>query len=96
VTKVDCSKAGAMMSDASKMGRAATSTGDQEKDYLATMMNHEQGTILLMQVEAACGKDPKIKAMAQKGIDGERSGSLSASGALGCFARSSRRRRCRP
>jgi uncharacterized protein (DUF305 family) len=66
--KVDCSKAGSMMSDASKMGSSATMTGDQDKDFMVIMMDHEKGTMMMMQVEAACGKDPKMKAMAQKGI----------------------------
>jgi uncharacterized protein (DUF305 family) len=66
--KVDCSKAGSMMSDASKMGGSATMTGDQDKDFMVIMMDHEKGTMMMMQVEAQCGKDPKVKAMAQKAI----------------------------
>jgi uncharacterized protein (DUF305 family) len=66
--KVDCSKAGSMMSDASKMGSSATMTGDQDKDFMVVMMDHEKGTMMMMQVEAKCGKDPKMKAMAQKSI----------------------------
>ena len=65
---IDCSKAGSMMSDASKMGSTATMTGDQDKDYLAIMMDHEKGTMMMMHIEASCGKDPKMKAMAEKGI----------------------------
>jgi uncharacterized protein (DUF305 family) len=71
MTKVDCSKAGSMMSDASKMGSTATMTGDQDKDFMAVMMDHEKGTMVMMRVEAQCGKDPKMKAMAQKGITDE-------------------------
>jgi uncharacterized protein (DUF305 family) len=55
-----------MMSDASKMGGSATMSGDQDKDFMAIMMDHEKGTMMLMKVEAACGKDPKVKAMAAK------------------------------
>jgi uncharacterized protein (DUF305 family) len=66
--KMDCSKAGSMMSDASKMGSTATMTGDQDKDFMVIMMDHEKGTMMMMQVEAQCGKDPKTKAMAQKSI----------------------------
>jgi uncharacterized protein (DUF305 family) len=66
--KVDCSKAGSMMSDASKMGSSATMTGDQDKDFMIIMMDHEKGTMMMMQVEAQCGKDPKMKAMAQKSM----------------------------
>jgi|ERR1035438_3596425 uncharacterized protein (DUF305 family) len=66
MTKMDCSKAGSMMSDASKMGSAATMTGDQDKDFMVIMMDHEKGTAMLFKVEATCGKDPKMKAMAAK------------------------------
>jgi hypothetical protein len=64
--KMDCSKAGSMMSDASKMGSSAAMTGDQDKDFMVIMMDHEKGTAMLFKVEAACGKDPKMKAMAAK------------------------------
>ena len=66
--KMDCTKAGSMMSDAAKMGSSATMTGDQDKDFVAIMMDHEKGTMMMMKVEAACGKDPKVKAVAQKGL----------------------------
>jgi len=68
MSKMDCSKAGSMMSDAAKMGSSATMTGDQDKDFVAIMMDHEKGTMMMMKVEAACGKDPKVKAVAQKGL----------------------------
>jgi uncharacterized protein (DUF305 family) len=66
--KMDCSKAGSMMSDASKMGSSATMTGDQDKDFMVIMMDHEKGTMMMMKIEAQCGKDPKMKAMAQKSM----------------------------
>ena len=69
--KMDCTKAGSMMSDAAKMGGSATMTGDTDKDFMAIMMDHEKGTMMMMKVEAMCGKDPKEKAMAQKGITDE-------------------------
>jgi len=69
--KMDCSKAGSMMSDAAKMGSSAAMTGDQDKDYMMVMMDHEKGTMMLMKVEAACGKDHKMKAQAAKDLAAE-------------------------
>jgi uncharacterized protein (DUF305 family) len=65
-TKMDCTQAGSMMSDAAKMGSTTTATGDVDKDFMAMAMEHEKGTNMMMKVEAACGKDPKMKAMAAK------------------------------
>ncbi len=66
MAKMDCTKAGSMMSDASKMGTMASMSGDTDKDFMALAMEREKGTNMLMKVEAACGKDPKTKAMAAK------------------------------
>lgn len=66
--KMDCTQAGAMMSDAAKMGTTTAMTGDVDKDFMAMAMDHEKGTNMMMKVEAACGKDPKMKALAQKSL----------------------------
>ena len=66
MTKMDCSKAGSMMSEAAKMGATATMSGNVDKDFMAMAMDHEKGTHMMMKVEAECGKDPKMKAMAAK------------------------------
>ncbi len=71
MAKMDCSKAGSMMSDAAKMGTADTMTGNVDKDFMVVMMDHEKGTMMMMKIEAACGKNPKEKAMAQKGLTDE-------------------------
>jgi uncharacterized protein (DUF305 family) len=63
---MDCSKAGSMMSDAAKMGSMTASTGNVDKDFVAMSMEHEKGTNMMLHVEAACGTDPKLKAMAAK------------------------------
>ncbi len=63
--KPDCTQAGTMMSTAAK-GTAMTSTGDVDKDFAAMMMDREKGSMMLLKIEAACGKDPKTKAMAAK------------------------------
>jgi uncharacterized protein (DUF305 family) len=62
---IDCSKADSMMSDASK-GTGPAMTGDLDKDFMLIVMDHEKGTAMIMKIEAQCGKDPKMKAMAQK------------------------------
>jgi hypothetical protein len=64
--KMDCSKAGSMMADAAKMGSSTMMSGDTDKDFMAVAMEREKGTNMLMHVEAACGTDPKMKAMAAK------------------------------
>lgn len=65
MAKMDCTQAGSMMSDAAK-GSSPTMTGDVDKDFMMIVMDHEKGTAMLMKIEAACGKDPKMKAMAAK------------------------------
>lgn len=65
---VDCSKAGDMMSQASKMDAGAAMTGDVDKDFMAMAMMHEKGMMMMQNVEMQCGKDPKIKAAAAKGM----------------------------
>ncbi len=68
MTSIDCSKAGDMMTQAGKMDDSATMTGDVDKDFMAMGMMHEKGMMMLMQVEAKCGKDPKVRAAAAKGL----------------------------
>jgi len=64
--KIDCTKAGSLLSDATKMGTTSALSGDTDKDFMAIAMEREKGTNQLMKVEAACGKDAKMKAMAAK------------------------------
>jgi len=65
-TATDCDAAHSLMSEASKMGSSETLTGDQDKDFMLIMMDHEKGTMMMMRVEAACGRNPNEKALAQK------------------------------
>jgi hypothetical protein len=69
MSKIDCSQAATMMTGAANMGGAPTMTGDVDKDFTTIAMAREKGTNMLMKVEAQCGKDPKMKAMAQKFAD---------------------------
>jgi hypothetical protein len=62
---IDCSKAEDMMTGAAK-GSGPAMTGDLDKDFMLIVMDHEKGTAMIMKIEAQCGKDPKMKAMAQK------------------------------
>lgn len=63
--KIDCTQAGSMMTDAAK-GSGPAMTGDIDKDFMMIVMDHEKGTAMIMKIEAQCGKDPKMKAMAAK------------------------------
>ena len=47
-------------------------SGDADRDFATMMMSHHQGAIDMARVELEHGKDPEIKAMAQKVI-GDRS-----------------------
>lgn len=64
---IDCTKAGDMMSQAGNMP-APPMTGDVDKDFVAVGMVHEKGMMMMMQVEMACGKDPKVKAAVAKSM----------------------------
>ncbi len=49
------------------MGRRMT--GDADRDFASMMIAHHQGAIDMARVELQHGKDPDLKAMAQKVID---------------------------
>ena len=47
----------------------AKMTGDTDKDFAAMMLVHHQGAIDMAELEVKHGKNPELKAMAQKMID---------------------------
>jgi phosphodiesterase/alkaline phosphatase D-like protein len=65
MAKMDCTQAEAMFTDAVK-SHVGAMTGDVDKDFAMIVMDHEKATSTIMKVEAQCGKDPKMKAMAAK------------------------------
>lgn len=54
------------------MAMHVTFSGDADKDFVRGMIPHHQGAIDMAQVELAHGKDPALKAMAQKIIDDQK------------------------
>jgi hypothetical protein len=62
---MDCTQAEAMFTDAVK-SHVGEMTGDVDKDFTMIVMDHEKATNTIMKIEAQCGKDPKMKAMAAK------------------------------
>jgi uncharacterized protein (DUF305 family) len=67
---IDCSKADAtmMMKPALSMS-AIKSTGDPDRDFAHAMLVHDAAMTAMMKTEIACGKNAKLKAMAQKSLD---------------------------
>ncbi len=63
--KIDCTQASSLMTTAAK-GNPPPMTGNLDKDSMAMMMDREKGTAMMYKIEAACGTDPKMKAMAAK------------------------------
>ena len=45
---------------------AVQPTGDQDKDFVTMMIPHHQGAIDQAEIELKYGKDPEMKAMAEK------------------------------
>ena len=70
-TAMDCSKADSMMAmpQPDTTMQAMKPTGNLDKDFAQTMMAHNAAMMEMAKAEAACGKDAKTKAMAQKAID---------------------------
>ncbi len=65
--KIDCTTAEAQFTDTVKNHVTAdTLSGDVDKDFMMLAMDNEKATQRIMKIEAQCGKDPKMKAMAAK------------------------------
>ncbi len=66
--KMDCAKAPEMLSNAEKMGYTTAYTGEIDRIVLPMVMDREKSMNMMLKVEADCGKDPKMKAMAAKAL----------------------------
>ena len=64
----DCSKADSTMMQQPGTSQAMQPTGDVDKDYAQMMKMHNDQMMAMSKTEAACGKDPKMKAFAQKNL----------------------------
>jgi len=51
---------------------AAKPSGDPDKDFVTMMIPHHQGAVDMAEVELKYGKDPALKALAQKIIDDQK------------------------
>ena len=65
---IDCSKADSTMMQQPGTSQAMQPTGDVDKDYAQMMKMHNDQMMAMSKTEAACGKDPKTKAFAQKNL----------------------------
>ena len=71
---MDCSKASTMMSKAmpATHGSMAMQSGSKQtldQQYASAMMEANKTIAAMSKVEAQCGKDPKVQAMARKMLD---------------------------
>ena len=64
--QTDSTKAYEAANDKMHRDMAIKYTGDADRDFLAGMIPHHQGAIDMAKVVLRYGKDPKIKAMAEK------------------------------
>ena len=82
-TAIDCSKADSTMMQQPSTSHAMKPTGDVDKDYAQMMKMHNHQMMAMSKTEAACGKDPKMKAFAQKNLGLYRAGSKELNAILG-------------
>lgn len=61
-----------MMMRHADMMRSMSMTGDTDRDFATMMRMHHQGGIDMTEVQIRDGKDPELKALAQKIRDGQR------------------------
>jgi hypothetical protein len=69
MTAMDCTQAESMLDSAASSKASTIMTGDVDKDFAALMLLHEKVGKRIDQIEAKCGKDVKMQAMAAKGSD---------------------------
>jgi hypothetical protein len=69
MTSMDCTQAESMLDSAVSRKASTIMTGDVDKDFAALMILHEKVGKRIDQIEAKCGKDAKMQAMAAKGSD---------------------------
>lgn len=63
VPTMDCTQAESMFESA-LVARRPAMTGDVDKDFMTIVMRNERVNSRILKIEALCGKDAKVKAMA--------------------------------
>ncbi len=63
---MNCTQAEAMLEKAVTSKIPALMTGDVDRDFAALMMAHEKVGQRINQIEAKCGRDPKMQSIAAK------------------------------
>ncbi len=69
MTSMDCTQAESMLDSAVSSKASTIKTGNVDKDFATLMMLHEKVGKRIDEIEAKCGKDAKMQAMAAKGSD---------------------------
>jgi uncharacterized protein (DUF305 family) len=62
----DCTQAEALLEKAVTVKIPALLTGNVDKDFVVIMMAHDRVGQRISEIEAKCGKDPKLESMAAK------------------------------
>ncbi len=70
MTSLDCTQAESMLDSAVSSKASTIMTGNVDKDFATLMLLHEKVGKRIDEIEAKCGKDAKMQAMAAKGSDG--------------------------
>ena len=69
MTSMDCTQAESLLDSAVSSKASTIMTGNVDSDFATLMMLHEKVGKRIDEIEAKCGKNAKMQAMAAKGSD---------------------------